>query len=276
METWQITATIVTYKNDTEVLDKAVYSFLNTDLQVKMYLIDNSPTDELRAHYEGIPRVEYRFMNANRGFGAGHNVIMQDPLKLGKYHLVLNPDVYFTSGTLEKLYQFMEVHPEVGNVMPKIIYPDGRLQYLCKLLPRPQDWLVRMFVPLQRIRKKINYNLEMHFADYDCMMNVPYLSGCFMFLRKSVIEEVGLFDEGIFMYGEDTDLNRRIYKKYQTLYYPEVTIVHKFEKGSHKNLRLLWIHVKASIYYLNKWGWFWDKERKRINEEVKSKYTVTA
>ena len=113
----------------------------------------------------------------------------------------------------------------------------------------------------------------MHFADYESEMNVPYLSGCFMFLRKSVIEEVGVFDEGIFMYGEDTDLNRRIYQKYRTMYYPKVTIIHAFEKGSHKNFRLFWIHVKAAIYYLNKWGWFFDKERRDINKKTKSAYT---
>ena len=93
-----------------------------------------------------------------------------------------------------------------------------------------------------------------------------------MFLRKSTIEDIGLFDEGIFMYGEDTDLNRRIYQKYKTLYYPKVTIIHDFEKGSHKNLRLLWIHIKAAIYYLNKWGWVFDNERTRINKATKLKY----
>ena len=105
-------------------------------------------------------------------------------------------------------------------------------------------------------------------------MNVPYLSGCFMFLRKSVIEKIGVFDEGIFMYGEDTDLNRRIHEKYRTMYYPEVIITHDFEKGSHKNWRLFWIHVKAAIYYMNKWGWIFDKQRKRINEQTKRLYSV--
>lgn len=93
-----------------------------------------------------------------------------------------------------------------------------------------------------------------------------------MFLRKSVIEEIGVFDERIFMYGEDTDLNRRIHQKYRTMYHPKVTITHNFEKGSHKSLRLFWIHVKAAIYYLNKWGWFFDKERTLINEQTKAIY----
>lgn len=274
MEHIHITASIVLYKNDTAILRKTIDSFLNTSFQVKLYLIDNSPTPLLEKVILD-KRVQYVFLNSNRGFGAGHNVQLKRLIKVGKYHLVLNPDIHFEKGTLEKLYDYMEANPDVGNAMPRIVYPNGDLQYLCKLLPTPKDWIIRMFIPLKSVKDKIDYNLEMRFADYNKEMNVPYLSGCFMFLRKSVIEEIGVFDEGIFMYGEDTDLNRRIHQKYRTMYYPEVTITHNFEKGSHKSLRLLWIHIKAAIYYLNKWGWFFDKERREINRKTKLAYTCT-
>lgn len=266
-----VTASIVTYKNKKEILDDAVNSFLNTNLDVRLYIIDNSPTDIIR-HWYSDSRIEYIFNNKNIGFGAGHNIIMRDHSKLGLYHLVLNPDIRFEQGVVESLFKFMEKNPDIGNCMPRIIYPNGELQYLCKLLPTPKDWLFRMFMPLRKVRERIDYQFEMHFTDYQHIMDVPYLSGCFMFLRSAVIEEIGVFDEGIFMYGEDTDLNRRIYKKYRTVFYPEVTIIHDFEKGSHKNFRLLWIHIKAAIYYLNKWGWFFDKERRAINKEIKQQY----
>lgn len=272
MKSCELSGAIVTYNNSRSVLSKAISSFLDTDLGVRLYIIDNSPTDDLRDISQD-PRVEYIFMNANLGFGTGHNVILRSSEKMGKYHLVLNPDIHFKKGTLEHLYEYMEKNPNVGNVMPKVIYPNGELQYLCKLLPTPKDWIIRMFVPIRNIREKINNGLEMRFADYNKEMNVPFLSGCFMFLRKSVIEEIGVFDEGIFMYCEDIDLNRRIYKRYRTMYYPQACITHNFERGSHKNARLLWIHIKAAIYYLNKWGWFFDKERAIINLTVKQQYT---
>jgi GT2 family glycosyltransferase len=268
-----ITASIVTYLNNKEVLLKTITCFLNTSLNVQLYIIDNSPVNTIES-YLCDKRIDYRFMNSNKGFGAGHNVVLQDPEKMGKYHLILNPDIYFKIGVLENLYNYMESNKNVANVMPRIIYPNGDLQYLCKLLPTPLDWIGRMFIPIRSIKQRINNKFEMRFADYDREMNVPYLSGCFMFLRKSAIEEIGGFDEGIFMYGEDTDLNRRIYQKYRTMYYPKVTITHAFEKGSHKNLRLFWIHIKAAIYYLNKWGWFFDKERKKINSMTKALYTI--
>lgn len=270
----KISGTIVTYKNSHPVLQEAINSFLNTDLDIRLYIVDNSPTDELKILCND-PRIEYIFMNSNNGFGAGHNILMRKSSKMGKYHLVLNPDIRFEKGSLEKLYEYMENNSDIGNLMPKIIYPNGNLQYLCKLLPTPIDWILRVFFPFKFIKNKIDYNFEMHFADYEKEMNVPYLSGCFMFLRSSVIEEIGVFDEGIFMYGEDTDLNRRIFKKYRTMYYPEVTVIHNFEKGSHKNFRLLCIHVKAAIYYLNKWGWFFDKERTIINKKTKKTYSIS-
>lgn len=265
----QLTVSIVLYNNDLAVLNRAICSVLESSLVTKLYLIDNSPFP-LEESLPSDDRVQYVFLNSNRGFGAGHNVVLKRLSYLGKYHLVLNPDVYLSKGCLEKLYEYMDANFDVGNVMPRIVYPSGELQYLCKLLPTPIDWIVRMFIPIQKIKNKIDYNFEMRFTDYNQEMNVPYLSGCFMFLRKSVIEEIGVFDEGIFMYGEDTDLNRRIHQKYRTMYYPEVTITHNFEKGSHKSLRLLWIHVKAAIYYLNKWGWFFDKERILINKKIKT------
>lgn len=268
-----VSACIVTYSNSFPILEKAINSILTSKLVIKLYIVDNSPTDRIKSLCSD-SRIEYIHMKSNIGFGAGHNIIMTNLEKLGTYHLVLNPDVEFGEGVLEALFFYMETHSDVGNLMPKVVFPNANLQYLCKLLPTPIDWIIRMFLPLKSIKQKIDYNLEMRFADYDKEMNVPYLSGCFMFLRKSVIEDIGVFDEGIFMYGEDTDLNRRIYRKYRTMYYPKVSIIHNFEKGSHKSIRLLWIHIKAAIYYLNKWGWFFDKERSIINRKTKDLYTM--
>ena len=124
---YKITATIVTYRNRESILLKTINSFLDTNLDVRLYVVDNSPTNHLK-DIKVDSRLEYIFMNSNNGFGAGHNVILRHPEKMGKYHLVLNPDVSFEPGTLEKLYDYMEANSDVGNVMPRIIYPNGELQ----------------------------------------------------------------------------------------------------------------------------------------------------
>lgn len=270
-----LTGSIVTYNNKIEILNKAILSFFNTELVVKLYIVDNSNSDIIRSYCSKSEfDIEYIPMSANIGFGAGHNVVMKDTSNLGKYHLVLNPDIWFEKGVLEELINYMELNSQVGNIMPKVLYPDGSIQHLCKLLPRPLDWIVRIVVPLKSIKDKIAYRFEMRFTDYNTVLNVPYLSGCFMFLRTNVIKKIGLFDEGIFMYGEDTDLNRRIGREFLTLYYPKVVIIHEFAKASHKEVKLLIIHIKAAIYYFNKWGWFVDKERDVINNKILKKFHV--
>jgi len=99
-------------------------------------------------------------------------------------------------------------------------------------------------------------------------MQVPSLSGCFMLLRTEVLKVVGGFDERFFMYCEDFDLCRRIGQVSKTIYYPDVSVIHNYEKGSYKNSKLLRYHIQSSVKYFNKWGWFFDKERRRINNDT--------
>ena len=263
---------IVLYKNKIEVLKNTIISVLNTNLPLKLFLVDNSPTNLLKSIVND-NRVEYIHNPTNPGFGAAHNLIIRKSIEFkSKYHLVLNPDVTFEEGALEEIIKFMDKNMLVGNLMPKVKYPDGTLQYLCKLLPTPYDWIGRRFNPIRSIVEKRNEIFELRFTGYNKIMEVPYLSGCFMFLRVSAIENIGFFDENIFMYGEETDLCRRLIdKQFKTIYFPNVTITHEFEKGSHKSLKLTLIGIKSAIYYFNKWGWFFDKNRKIINSEILNK-----
>ena len=233
--------------------------------------MDNSPSDELKNIVAMYPNneIHYIFNNANMGYGKAHNIAIKKSIEQNlPYHIILNPDIIIEKGALEKLTDYMEQHLEVGNIMPKIIYPNGELQYLRKLLPSPIDLIFRRFIPVKKWKDAINKRYELHSFGYDKIMNVPNLSGCFMFLRTEVLKQVGLFDENIFMYLEDIDLNRRIYSKYQTIYYPEATVIHEHQKESYKSKKLLKAHIKSAIYYFNKYGWFFDKERTYINKKT--------
>lgn len=267
----QINASIVLYHNKKEQVLKAIKSFLDTSLDVKLYLVDNSETDRLRCLANTDKRVAYIFNNANLGYGSAHNIAMRKSLQEGAaYHLVLNPDIYFKSGVLEALLEYMEANGDVGNIMPQVRYPNGEIQHLCKLLPTPVDLVFRRFIPFSSFKEKRNNTYELRFSGYDKIMNVPSLSGCFMFLRMSALREIGFFDENFFMYFEDTDLNRRIHEKYKTLFYPKAEIVHEYAKESYKNKKLLAYHIKSAIYYFNKWGWIFDGKRDETNKKILS------
>jgi GT2 family glycosyltransferase len=267
----QVTASIVTYKNNPQMLGEAISSFLRSSLNVRLYLIDNSPTDDLKSLVND-DRIEYIFNNANLGFGKAHNIAIRKAIDQSPYHLILNPDVYFDGDVIERIYRHMEGHPEVGQVMPMILYPDKKIQRLCKLLPSPTDLFLRRFFPWFPGAEARNRKYELLDSGYNRIMNIPYLSGCFMFIRTAAFKKVGLFDERIFMYIEDTDLTRRIHRHYQTIFFPDAHVYHHFNKGSYKNFKLMLYNIHGAFIYFSKWGWIFDKERKEINKKVITSY----
>ena len=271
MSYYNIALSIVTYQNSDDILKRCIHAILGENLRIKLYIIDNSPTDKIRGLCDN-PKINYIFNNANVGYSRGHNIAIRKAMEQkSRYHLVLNPDIYFEKGSIEKLYDFMENNPDIGLVMPKILYPDGSIQYLCKLLPTPMDLIRRRFFPASKYLDKRNFLYELRFTGYDKIMDVPYLSGCFMFVRTEALSRAGLFDERFFLYLEDVDLSRRIHKHYRTVYYPEISVFHQYEKSSYKNSKLLKYHLQSAIRYFNKWGYFFDKDRQEINKKILKK-----
>ena len=256
---YKITSCIVMYENNVEMLQKCIDSFLNTSFNVKLFLIDNSPTDYLKI-LDKDNRIEYKHNPSNPGFGAAHNLAIQEALDCeSEYHIVLNPDIYFEKGTIEGMIDFMDKNKEFGQLLPKVTYPSEEIQYLCKRNPTFFDLFARGFMPnfVKKIFKKRLDKYEYKDLDYDeIMYDIPYLSGCFMLIRTSVFKKVGFFDDKIFMYLEDADLTRRILEVSRTVYYPKERIYHHFAKLTHKKLKFKWITVESAFIYFKKWGWF--------------------
>lgn len=267
---YDITGSIVTYKTDKVELKRVIESFMATELNIKLYISDNSPTDEIKSFIEslGYQNIEYIFNNKNGGYGYGHNIVIKKILEKSKYHLILNPDIYFDKDVLEKIYSFSEENEDVGNVMPMVKYPNGDIQYLCKELPNPFVIFLRRFPLFKKLHNELNYKFEMKYFSYDKCLNAPILSGCFMFIRNKVFSQIGYFDEKFFMYFEDFDLNRRIHKNYRTIFFPDTFIVHAHAREAHKSKKMMFIGIKSAIYYFNKYGWFFDKERNEVNKRI--------
>lgn len=259
-----ISCAVVSYHNPPAQIADVLRSVAATP-GVAVTLVDNSRDDSLRAVAQQFG-ARYIHCPDNPGFGAAHNIVIEEALAGGgTYHMVVNPDVSFGPEVIPALHAFMESHPDVGLTMPDIRYPDGAHQHLCKLLPHPGDLLVRRFMPaLYRLSGRLDA-YEMRGSGYDRTMDVPALSGCFMFLRTAVLRKTGGFDERFFMYLEDVDLSRRVGRVARTVYYPAVSITHAYQKGSYKSTLLLKRHILSAIRYFNKWGWFFDAERAAVN-----------
>lgn len=264
-----LTASIVLYNTLQSQLDAILKSVESSKCVSQLVVIDNSPNDKYRILENKYSFVRY-IHNENTGYGSSHNLAMQEAIEVGSdYHIVLNPDIYFDSNVLGELVKFMNENPDVSYILPKVVYPNGELQYLCKLLPTPFDLILRRFLPKIKYMDKINAQYELRNSGYDKIMNPPCLSGCFMFMRLSTLKENNIFfDDSFFMYCEDFDLIRRIHSVAKTIYYPKVSIVHNHAKESYKNRKMLMVHIKSAIHYFNKWGWFFDKERSSMNKKI--------
>ena len=265
---YDIVCSLVIYKNDKKQLLDAIESFLNTELNVKLFLIDNSPTDNLR-DIKNDPRIEYLFNPSNPGYGTSHNIGIKKYSIKCKYYLVLNPDIYYAKGVVEDIIKFMESDNSIGLVMPKVLYPNGSVQYLAKLIPSPFVFFVRRFLPISIIKNKISNKFELRFSGYNKIMEAPYLSGCFMIFRTQVLQQLNGFDEKIFMHMEDLDISRRCYEAgFKTIYYPHQIVYHDHLYKTFLTFANLKMYFKSAFYYFNKWGWFFDKTRRKINKQT--------
>ena len=280
-----ITASIVTYNHHLLDIEPVLRSLFASPVDV-IYVVDHSDTVmDLKAELNeytakvllGESYLQEKRNNGfrlvympheNNGYGGGHNVAMRDAKEHGsEFHLVVNPDVWFGPEVIPAMVDYMRGHDDVGNIMPKVLYPNGSVQRLAKLLPSPMDMIGRFCLPDFVIFRR-NNKFELRQSGFTKTMNVPFLSGCFMFLRTSILDTVGYFDERFFLYGEDVDFSRRIYRQYRNVYLTDISIYHTFTRGSRKSLRLMLIHITSMVKYFNKWGWVRDKERRRINREV--------
>lgn len=264
-----ISASVVLYNTPESQLLRLIDSIAKSSVSVHLYLVDNSPhPSDLPCFH--LPWVTYIRSRTNGGYGAGHNQALSRVLDTSTFHFTMNPDIRFGPDELEKMLRFLESDPSIGHVMPRVTDPQGNLQYLCKLLPAPSDLIVRRFAagPLRRLSRNRAARFELRHGGYDAVMDVPFLSGCFMLFRVSALRAVGLFDDRFFLYMEDIDLTRRIHARFRTVFFPGATVIHDHGRQSYRSLRGLWTHIRSSIRYFNKWGWLHDPDRARWNGET--------
>ncbi len=276
-----ITASIVTYNNNLLDLEGILRSLLISPVQ-KVWIVDHSDVfDRLEGELQEYKKRDDEFLKhegrgfqleyikeANRGYGSGHNVALRKAMEEGsQYHLVVNPDVWFGADVIPALWRLMEEDKSIAQVMPKVLFLNGSVQRLAKLCPTPLDLFCRFFLP-EHLFAKRNDRFELRDSGYEREMNVPFLSGCFMFFRMSALQSEGLFDERFFMYMEDVDITRRLHAKYKTLFYPSVSIYHRFSRLSYQNWQLSLAHMMSVVKYFNKWGWVYDKGRRRFNKKL--------
>ena len=244
---------IVAY-NDEEDVRAAVESierYTSEDIKKKIYIIDNSTqSNHLENMQETYQDVCYRKMKQNIGFGGGHNYIMSE--LDSKFHAIVNPDIILDSDAFLALIDFMQ-DETIGMCVPRLLDEEGNLLAVYRRELTVCDMFIRMFAKRFFLRRQAYHTMQD--MDYNRPFDVPFAQGSFLMIRTELFRRLGGFDEQFFLYMEDVDLCKRVNEVSVLRYCPMAAVIHKWERGSHKNKALFQMHLKSMRIYFQKWGW---------------------
>ena len=184
---------------------------------VEVVVLDNASDDgSVEAVRQRFPGVRVIAQRHRAGFGANHNTVIRS--SEGRYVYVLNDDTTSDDWGFDRMVSYLDDHPEVGALGPRLVYPDGRLQASAWRFPTPSVAVVGALT-LGKVGVVQSSGARPR--------RVDWVMGAALLVPRRVLDEVGLFDEGFFIYSEETDLCLRIARAgYDVRYFPEVTVVH--------------------------------------------------
>jgi GT2 family glycosyltransferase len=179
------------------------------------------------------PQVRLLRMPRNLGFAAGANKGAQEAS--GEAIVLLNPDSEIEADPFAPMLAYLREHDDVGVVAPRLINPDGSLQLSCRGFPSFSTALFNRYSLLTRLFPRNRYSKGYLLTgwQHDSVREVDWVSGACLMVRRSLFGQIGLLDEGYFMYIEDVDLCQRVHRAgYKVVYLPEASVVHHIGQSS--------------------------------------------
>lgn len=247
---------IVNY-NVKNFLDQCLNSVFKaiSNIDAEVFVVDNiSSDDSVEMVKTKYPQVKLIANQKNVGFSIANNQAIK--LANGEYILLLNPDTVVEEDTFEKCITFSDNHPKLGGLGIKMIDGNGIFLPESKRgLPSPSVSFYKIFglsSLFPKSKKFAKYHLG--YLNEDEINEIEILSGAYMWMRKSVLDEIGYLDESFFMYGEDIDLSYRIIKAgYQNYYFPKAKIIHyKGESTKKGSINYVFVFYNAMIIFSKK------------------------
>lgn len=229
------------------VCDELAEKESTSALSAQIFVVDNASHDgTVDMVTREFPQVSLIANQSNVGFTRGNNQALR--LAKGRYLCLLNPDCEVLPGALRAMIDYLDAHPTVGAVGPRLIFPDGSPQSSRRRFPTLRTAFVESTI-LQRWFGNSRVVRDYHCADRadDLAQEVDWLVGACLMIRREALEQVGLLDEGYFMYSEELDWCYRARQAgWKIVYLPEATVVHHEGKSSEQNLASRDIHFHDS------------------------------
>ncbi|MCW5938860.1 MAG: glycosyltransferase family 2 protein [Fimbriimonadaceae bacterium] len=218
----------------------------------EVIVVDNASADGSADMVESeFPEFNLVRSPVNLGFTGGHNLALGR--RAGHHAALLNSDTVVHPGAIGSLANVLRNQPDVGIVAPKLLNPDGSLQYSCRRFPNPiaaafrNTFLGRWFPNNPYVRDYL-----MKDFDHSSPREVDWVSGAALFIRNEALERVGRLDESFFMYCEDVDLCKRVWDAgYRVVYWPEAVVTHAIGRSTDKaaNKMIVRFHRSMLRYY---------------------------
>lgn len=248
----KISASIVTY-NSIDDIDRCLSSLSKTEgTDFVLYVVDNASGDGTADHVEkNYPWVRLIRSEKNVGFGAAHNKAIA--LTDSDCHIIINPDITLDASQIPLMAECLEKHPDIVLISPKVLNPDGTVQYLPKRYPTVR-YLMSGFLEKRSGRfRKIREEYTMKDILGDEPAEVDFCTGCFMFVRTRALKACGGFDERYFLHFEDADLTRMLKRYGRTMYMPQFTVTHAWHRENSRFGKVLFISLASMFKYFIKW-----------------------
>jgi N-acetylglucosaminyl-diphospho-decaprenol L-rhamnosyltransferase len=174
------------------------------------------------------PKVDARLLVNDRALGFAPNANKGIAETSAPFVIVANPDTEAGPGAVELLRKFAEIHPRAAVVGPQLLFPDGRRQPSRRRFPTVRGTIVRR-TPLRAILRPETRQVDHYMLDERPTEPAPtdWMLGAFLLLRREMLDELGGFDPGFRLYGEDIDLCYRAAKAgWERWYVPQAVVSH--------------------------------------------------
>lgn len=251
MSAMSVSIVVVNF-NGYDLTRACVSSVLQHAPGFEVIIVDNHSNDgsveKLKAEFSSIKIIE---LPDNFGFGRANNIGTEQAR--GRYVFFLNNDTVLTEDVPSKLSSELERIADAGAIGPKLVNPDGSFQLSTGLDPSfLNEWRVRRMQKATRMSG--HHDLSKLERRFSTRMEVDWLTGAALVVRKEVFQKVGGFDESFFMYFEDADLCRRIRNEgWRVVYDPSVRVTHLRGGSEHTpSMKIAVEYRKGQLRYYKK------------------------
>lgn len=221
-------------------------------IDYEVILVDNNSSDGSKEYFENDPRVIYIYNDLNVGFGSANNIGYN--YANGDFIFLLNSDTILVNNAIYELWNFMVNHPDLaisgGSLVDEGLKSIHSFGLMLPSIKYELDLLLRGCIS-RKLYKRMSKDI-----DLNGYAKVGYITGADMMLRRSNIENIGLFDPDFFMYYEETEMTHRYaLKGYDSAYYPKAIIKHLVGKSFSVKKNRESLFLNSRILYYKKIGY---------------------